>query len=219
MTLENMLNTRIPFSYQREDERYDDYTATDYYVEFICIYKSKEIQDSTKYNILTPYKLIAKINPFLLYLESKYIHKISSLNFNVSNYKIRFSAEIFQPSTINQKSKYYGVFNIDIINNTNTSYYDTSIKQYQNKLFTNPFEIHIDVVAGYFIEEEEEEEEEKPITVIKSFREDKCVVCLMNEPKVLFYDCMHYCVCLECEGIKPFKSCPCCRTHISTKII
>ena len=86
-------------------------------------------------------------------------------------------------------------------------------------MFTNPIEIHIDVEAGYGIEEEEEEEEEKPITVIKSLREDKCVVCLENEPKVFFLDCKHYCVCLECEKMKPFKSCPCCRTRISTKII
>ena len=96
-----------------------------------------------------------------------------------------------------------------------TTYSSTNIK---TKLFTNPFEIHIDVEAGYGIEEEEEEEEEKPIT-IKSYREDKCVVCLMNEPKVLFYDCMRYCVCLECEEMKPFKSCPCFRTRILTKII
>ena len=102
---------------------------------------------------------------------------------------------IFQPSTINQESKYYGIFNIDIFSNTVRSYYDLFIYQYQNELFTNPFEIHIDVEAGYGIEEEEEE---KPIT-IKSYREDKCVVCLMKEPKVLFYVCMYYCVCLECE--------------------
>ena len=91
-------------------------------------------------------------------------------------------------------------------------------------MFKKTFEIHIDVDAEYFIkgeeeEVEEEEEEEQLITVLKAYKEDKCVVCLMNKPKVLFYDCMHQCVCLECEERKPFKSCPCCRTRISTKII
>ena len=85
--------------------------------------------------------------------------------------------------------------------------------------YTKPFEIHIDAYDDYNSYVGEEEEEEKPITVIKSFREDKCVVCLSKELKVLVYDCMHYCVCLECEEIKPFGSCPCCRTCISTKII
>ena len=80
---------------------------------------------------------------------------------------------IFQPSTINQVSKYYGIFNIDIFNNTDNSYYDLFIYQYQNELFTNPFEIHIDVEAGYVIEEEEEEEEEieeEPVVVSKPFK-------------------------------------------------
>ena len=96
--------------------------------------------------------------------------------------------------------------------------------------YTKPFGILIDAYAAYRIiqyEEEEEyeveitreEEEEQPITVLKAYKEDKCEVCLSKEPKVLFYDCMHYCVCLECEERKPFKSCPCCRTRISTKII
>ena len=97
--------------------------------------------------------------------------------------------------------------------------------------YKKPFEIHIDAYGyynSYEGEEEEEEEEEgeeeeeeneQPITVIKSFREDKCIVCLSKEPKVLFYDCMHYCVCLECVERKPFKSCPYCGTRILTKII
>ena len=126
--LENILNTRIPFLYQREDE-----ICNDDHVDFTCIYKSKEIQDPTKYNILTPEILIAKINPFLSYLKSKYIHKISFLNFNVSNYEIKLMVGIFLPSTINQESKYYGIFNIDIFNNTVRSYYDLFIYQYQKK--------------------------------------------------------------------------------------
>ena len=98
---------------------------------------------------------------------------------------------------------------------------------YTDKIFEKPFQIHVDVNVEYFPEEEEEEyevditreEEEEPLTVIKSFRGEKCVVCLSKEPKVLFYDCKHYCVCLECEEMKPLKSCPCCRTRISTKMI
>ena len=99
---------------------------------------------------------------------------------------------------------------------------DKLIAEYsnENKMISKPFQIIISVRAEYYMEDEEEEEEkEKPITVIKSLRENKCVVCLSKEPKVLFYDCMHYCVCLECEEINPFDSCPYCRTRISTKII
>ena len=88
--------------------------------------------------------------------------------------------------------------------------------------YSQPLGINIDAYSCYqevIVEEYYESEDEDEPDTIKSFREDKCVVCLSKEPKVLFYDCMHYCVCLECEEIKPFKRCPCCRTRISTKII
>ena len=70
--------------------------------------------------------------------------------------------------------------------------------------FQKPFEIHIDIHNYYEPvdledeNEDESEDEDEPIT-IKSYRQDKCVVCLENEPKVFFLDCKHYCVCLECE--------------------
>ena len=90
--------------------------------------------------------------------------------------------------------------------------------------YTYPIEIHIDAygccleeVAEEYYESEHESEDES--ITLKSYKEDKCVVCLNNEPEILFYDCAHYCVCHECEKRKPFKKCPCCRTRILTKII
>ena len=93
-----------------------------------------------------------------------------------------------------------------------------------------PLEIYIDAYCWYQREQEEESEvedeseegkdesEDESIT-LKSYKEDKCVVCLNNELKILFYDCVHYCVCHECEERKLFKKCPLCRTLILTKII
>ena len=88
-------------------------------------------------------------------------------------------------------------------------------------------EIHIDAYGCYLEEvteeydesEDEYDKSEDESITLKSYKEDKCVVCLNNEPKILFYDCVHYCVCHECEERKPFKKCPCCRTRIFTKII
>ena len=54
---------------------------------------------------------------------------------------------------------------------------------------------------------------------LKSFRTDTCVICLTKPPNVLFTDCRHICICLECEKIKPLGKCPYCKTTISTKII
>ena len=87
-------------------------------------------------------------------------------------------------------------------------------------IYSYPIEIHIDAYGCYREEVAEEyyESEDESMT-LKSYKEDKCVVCLNNEPKILFYDCVHYCVCHECKERKPFKKCPCCRTRILTKII
>ena len=90
-------------------------------------------------------------------------------------------------------------------------------------IYSYSLEIYIDAYGWYQWDEEEEhhesEDEEDESITLKSYKEDKCVVCLNNEPKILFYVCVHYCVCHECEERKPFKKCPCCRTRILTKII
>ena len=60
------------------------------------------------------------------------------------------------------------------------------------------------------------DDESKPL---KYFRTDTCVICLTEPPNVLFTDCHHICICLECEKIKPLGSCPCCGAGVSAKII
>ena len=65
---------------------------------------------------------------------------------------------------------------------------------------------------------ESEDEEDNPVT-IKAYKEGKCVVCLSNDPEILFCNCGHLCICQECEKRKPSKKCPLCRTRIFTKII
>ena len=57
-----------------------------------------------------------------------------------------------------------------------------------------------------------------PKPLKESFRIDKCVICLENEPNILFNDCNHICTCFECEKIKPSVKCSYCRTKISRRI-
>ena len=68
-------------------------------------------------------------------------------------------------------------------------------------------------------ESEEGEIEEEPVVVSKPFKTDQCVVCLSKEPSVLFLECLHYCVCLECEETNPFRKCPSRRKSIETKVM
>ena len=78
--------------------------------------------------------------------------------------------------------------------------------------------------GGYFegedYDESEEEEdtreardgrrEEFPINDSKTFKEDQCVICLKEEPKVLFCNCGHLCICEKCL-VRRFDNCPVCK--------
>ena len=65
-------------------------------------------------------------------------------------------------------------------------------------------------------ESEEEEEdtgrrEEFPINDFKTFKGDQCVICLEEEePKVLFCNCGHLCICKKCASHR-YDNCPVCK--------
>ena len=46
---------------------------------------------------------------------------------------------------------------------------------------------------------------------------EQCVICLNDEPNILCYDCMHICICLKCEELKPLAACPYCRASVLEK--
>ena len=113
-----------------------------------------------------------------------------------------------------------------------------------NKYLRSSFEIYVDVLKCYplrgetsrrFYEQEDDSESDneledveseneydddtvEPKPLEESFRIDKCVICLENEPSILFTDCNHICTCSKCEKIKPLVKCPYCRTEISRRI-
>ena len=96
-------------------------------------------------------------------------------------------------------------------------------------LYTKPFKI---VINGWFncfltdeerlaeerlalerrIEETEEDyyEEELSINDSRTFKLEQCVICLEKEPKVLFCNCGHICICDECF-VKKLDNCPVCK--------
>ena len=65
--------------------------------------------------------------------------------------------------------------------------------------------------------EPEPEPEPKPepqiINSSLSFKSNECVICLTNPPNVLFCNCGHLCLCLECERKKNSNKCPICKTE------
>ena len=49
----------------------------------------------------------------------------------------------------------------------------------------------------------------------KIFKSDQCVICLEEEPKVLFCDCGHICICKKCILLDRFDICPVCKEKIT----
>ena len=56
-------------------------------------------------------------------------------------------------------------------------------------------------------------EEVKIINPSKIFKSEECVICLTNPSKVLFCNCGHLCLCIECNEIKSLSVCPVCKTE------
>ena len=67
-------------------------------------------------------------------------------------------------------------------------------------------------------EEDESDEEEKVISTTQSFKSDECVIYLTNPPNVLFCNCGHLCLCVECDKVKSLNTCPVCKTESTIKI-
>ena len=55
-------------------------------------------------------------------------------------------------------------------------------------------------------------EEPKIINLFKIFKSDECIVCMTNQPNILFCNCGHLCECVKCYKIKTPSTCPICKT-------
>ena len=56
-------------------------------------------------------------------------------------------------------------------------------------------------------------EEPKIINLVKIFKSEECIVCMIEKPKVLFCNCGHLCECVNCYKIKTPTICPICKTE------
>ena len=69
-------------------------------------------------------------------------------------------------------------------------------------------------------QEEESDEDEIYIPPTETYREDYCVICLEEEPNILYLDCGHIAVCDRCDRSKKTgrKNCDMCRSEILERI-
>ena len=65
--------------------------------------------------------------------------------------------------------------------------------------------------------EEETHSIEETINTDKTFKSDECIICLTNPPNVLFCNCGHIAICVECDKVKSLNVCPVCKYENTIK--
>ena len=217
--IENLFTHTIPFNF-----------GSEYFGEGAISRTLFCTKDTTKdsISVYSVDDLFNKLKPFISYLQS--VTTVTPYRGDQPNKSIY---DIF----LNVKGEPYLRSVITIIFDK----IDPNIKIYKdetrcNKYLRYSFEISVNVVKYYplrgetsrrFLEQESSSERDdeydnddtvEPKPHEESFRIDKCVICLENEPNILFTDCNHMCTCSECEKIKLSVKRSYCRTEISKRI-
>ena len=56
-------------------------------------------------------------------------------------------------------------------------------------------------------------EEVQTVNPFKIFKSEECIICLTNQPIILFCNCGHIPICTECYKLKSLSDCPVCKTE------
>ena len=84
-----------------------------------------------------------------------------------------------------------------------------------------PFRTSLRTSSSEVVSDEEidvdSEEKEPSINTVQTFESDECVICLTNPPNVLFCNCGHIAICVECDKVKSLKNCPVCKIETTIK--
>ena len=215
--VENLFKHKNPFNlFSTWDDLYGRFEIKGF------IYKTKKIQNGSTIDIYCIDDLFERVKPFVAYFISTlntttlpgYQYFNSVFDIDIKSFDLKYDLGFSYIKLIHLEMEY---------TRNNLDFGDVNFLKYDpyDTYFQKPFEIHIDIHNYYEpvdLEDENEDESEDESITLKTFRENNCVICLTNKPGILFYDCIHLCVCHECEKTKPFKKYPCCRTKIFTKI-
>ena len=68
----------------------------------------------------------------------------------------------------------------------------------------------VETSQSYSDDSDDEEKEELSINDFKTFKLEQCFICLEEEPKVLFCNCGHLCICEKCL-VHRHDDCPVCK--------
>ena len=112
---------------------------------------------------------------------------------------------------INYDYEYIGrelyVKDLKVILKTHYDFYDADYDLYFSVLAE--LENNNELIVSH---EEPTPEEPKVINLFKIFKYEECIICLENQPIILFCNCGHIPICTECYKLKSLSACPICKT-------
>ena len=92
------------------------------------------------------------------------------------------------------------------------SYLNKEVDIYKNykicKVPFVPFNVRVEFNIGF-----KTNLNKKPINSMQTFKTGEYVICLTNPSQVLFCNCGHIPICIECNKMKTLKTCPVCKTE------
>ena len=218
---------RVSFIYIRNDTENNIYDIEDnifHIKSSACIcneYSSIDI------NIKDVNKLI---KPFIYYLYSVTYHKNFlhdqllfidkviigySYDTNHYDYYVDHMIEITQ-DTHSEANNFLKFINIEKVNEGLNFNLDciriglNTIYEFENHLQYTMYVVELDDnKIGY----NTPRNNDKIINSTQIFKSEECVICLSNLPNVLFCNCGHIPLCIECNEIKSLSVCPVCKTE------
>ena len=98
--------------------------------------------------------------------------------------------------------------NLEVILKTHYDFYDADYAFYFEVLAE--LEQNNELIVSYM---EPIPEEVKIINPSKIFKSEECIICLTNQPIILFCNCGHIPICTECYKLKSLSACRICKTQ------
>ena len=200
--LEEFYKERVNFTFEKEILR-DEYEG---YISKILTYETNVLYPET-FNL----GFAKRIIPFIFYLNSLY-----GCNLNSDIIINGFDTEIFFNDDPVTKHSFFSLIVFEHEHNINYfSCLNREADKYKKYKIYNvpfaPFNVRVKFYIGV-----KTNLNKKPINSINSiqtFKSDECVICLTNQPIILFCNCGHIPICTESYKLKSLSACPVCKTE------
>ena len=195
--LEEFYKERVNFTFEKHILR-DEYED---YIDKLLTYETNVFYPET-FNL----GFVKRIIPFIFYLNSLY-----GCNLNDDIVINGFNTEIFFNDYPFTKHTLFLLFLFEH-NNNYLSYLNREVGIYEKckirKVPFVPFNVRVEFNIGV-----KTNLNKKPINSIQTFKTGDCVICLGNQPIILFCNCSHIPICTECYKLKSLNVCPICKTQ------